>query len=267
MNYNFDIEKIMIVCHVLPGTHTPVHKNRGSHGIVFQSDGEAIYTFDDNTSINLQKNEILYLPEGATYEVKSVEPIECYAINFKLFTPTAFPAFKFKVKNSNLFLPLFQMATKVWKAKKSAFEIKCKSILYDIIFEMVKEYESEYMAKNTFELLNPAIEYIHKEYSNDNINISNLAKLCGISETYFRRIFFKCFGVSPIKYINTLKISRAKELIKSDLYTISEVAITSGFQNESYFSRKFKQETGLSPLAYSSEYLKSNSRRDKNGEI
>ena len=256
MEYNFDIEKIMIICHVLPGTHTPVHKNRGSHGIVFQSEGEAVYTFDNNTSISLQKNEILYLPQGSTYEVKSIGPAECYAINFQLFNTTSFSPFKLKVKNPNLFLTLFQKSTKVWQTKKSAFEIKCKSVLYDIIFEIIKEYETEYMSKSTFELLNPAIEYIHKKYTNENINISALSGLCNISETYFRRIFFKSFGVSPVKYINTLKINRAKELIRSDLYTISEVAIASGFQNESYFSRKFKLETGLSPLAYSTENIK-----------
>ena len=71
-----------------------------------------------------------------------------------------------------------------------------------------------------------------------------------MSESYFRRIFLKNYGISPIKYINNLKIERAKELLTSGLYTVSDVAELSGFHDESYFSREFKKHSGKTPKEY-----------------
>ena len=71
-----------------------------------------------------------------------------------------------------------------------------------------------------------------------------------MSETYFRRIFLRNFGISPIKYINNLKIDRAKDLITSGYYSISEAAEASGFHDNAYFTRKFKEATGVTPLEY-----------------
>ena len=103
----------------------------------------------------------------------------------------------------------------VWRAKASGFELKCKSELYDILYHLRKEFELGYISKSDSEIIKPAIDYIHQEYTNDNICIAYLAQRCGISETYFRRVFQKTFATSPLKYINQLKISRAKKLISS----------------------------------------------------
>lgn len=54
----------------------------------------------------------------------------------------------------------------------------------------------------------------------------------------------------PIKYINNLKMTRAKELLSSGMYTVSEVCFLSGYKDESYFSREFKKHFNLSPREY-----------------
>ena len=54
-------------------------------------------------------------------------------------------------------------------------------------------------------------------------------------------------GVSPLAYINSLKITRAKELLLSGMYTVTEVAFMSGYSDISHFSREFKKSTGVSP--------------------
>lgn len=250
MKYNFDIESIVISCYVAPGSGVPVHKNRSSHGIVFHTGGVRHYTFDETNTITICENDILYLPKGSNYTVSSQQNGGCYAINFQLFSKASFEPFKFKAKNHRNFISLFQNAEQAWRQKNSGFEMKCKSLLYNILFDLRKEYELGYIAKDTISLIKPAIDYIYTEYTNDNIEISYLAELCNMSEAYFRRIFLKNFGISPIKYINNLKIDRAKELITSGLYSISDAAVASGFHDDSYFSRKFKEATGMSPSEY-----------------
>ena len=250
MKYNFDIENIALACHVVPGSGAPVHKNRSSHGIVIHGGGVRQYTFDGTNTVTILENDILYLPKGSNYTVKSQADEGCYAINFQLFSNVSFEPFKFKAKNYKSFIRLFQIAERAWRQKDSGFEMKCKSLLYNILFDLRKEYELGYIANDTISLIKPAIDYIYTEYTNDNIEISYLAELCNMSEAYFRRIFLKNFGISPIKYINNLKIDRAKELITSGLYSISDAAVASGFHDDSYFSRKFKEATGMSPSEY-----------------
>lgn len=83
--------------------------------------------------------------------------------------------------------------------------------------------------------------------------MKELSQNANISYEYFRRIFENVYGVSPVKYLNKLRIDRAKELLNSGMYTVADAAFQSGFSDISYFSRFFKKETGLSP----SEYKKS----------
>lgn len=250
MNYNFDIESIALACYVGAGSGTPVHKNRPSHGIVFHTGGVREYTFDENNTITVLENDILYLPKGANYTVKTQGEGGCYAINFQFFSSPSFEPFKFKIKNHKGFGDLFRNAEQVWRKKSLGFEVKCKSLLYNILYELIKEYEIGYIPSTKTRLIKPAIDYIFTEYTNDNIEVSCLAKLCNMSESYFRRIFLKNYGISPIKYINKLKVERAKELLVSGLYTVSEVAELSGFHDESYFSREFKKHFNIAPSEY-----------------
>ena len=115
---------------------------------------------------------------------------------------------------------------------------------------MLGEYEKKYFPKSAERIIEPAIEYIHKNYTSKNISVEYLANLCGISTTYLRNIFLKCKNTTPVKYINGLKLSRAKELIVSGYYSIPKISELSGFGDESYFCRYFKKMTGMTATEY-----------------
>ncbi len=249
MNYNFNIDKIVLACNVLPGTGAPVHTNRKSHGLAFYESEGSTFTFGQNDFV-AKPNSIVYLPKGSDYTVKGSISGGCYAINFDICPNRDFKPFVFSTKNKSNFLERFKKAESIWRSQTFCYEMKCKAELYSIICDMQDEFRLGYIAKSTLEMIMPAIDYIHKNYTTDNISIAFLAQICDISETYFRQVFRKSHGISPLKYINNLKITRAKELIESGMYSISEVALFSGFHDESYFSREFKKATGVSPKNY-----------------
>ena len=66
----------------------------------------------------------------------------------------------------------------------------------------------------------------------------------------FRRKFKAFTGLSPLKYINFLRVEKAKEMIKSNLYTQTEIAEACGFNSTAYFVKIFKSITGNSPGKY-----------------
>lgn len=250
INHNFNISEIITACFVAPGGGTPIHKNRPSHGLALHMGGERYYKFSSGKKLFVCQGDLVYLPKGSDYVVESVSTGGVYAINFELFETVDFDPFVMKTKNIGEFSESFKHAENAWHIKKNGFEMKCKSILYTVILDIIKEYSCKYISTKTENLIIPAVTYIHSEYTKKIISIANLAEMCGVSETYFRKIFFNVKGCSPVDYINSLKLSRAKELLSSGMYTVSEVSEQSGFHDESYFSRFFKKQTGLSPSKY-----------------
>lgn len=126
------------------------------------------------------------------------------------------------------------------------------SILYNLYSDAIKATNQKNAKKN--ELLSKITSYILSHYTEIDFSVKDVADYGGISETHLRRIFKQNFNISPIKYINCLKLDKAKNMLQSSNYTINEIALSVGFDDPYYFSRLFKHETGLSP----SEYKKNN---------
>lgn len=253
INYDFCIKRIILACFVPAGTGDAIHKNRSSHGLAIHTSGEKEYVFSDGKRLIVKANHIIYLPKNSSYTVISHSPGDCYAINFDIDENKNFAPFVAKVKNHSAIISHFQAANAVWTLKKNAFDLKCMAELYNIIYLLHQEYFSEYYPESKREIIRAAVEYIHENYSNEAISIEGLSALCGITPEYFRKIFRSFYGTSPIKYINGLKIARAKELLKSRMYSVTDAALLSGYTEMSHFCREFKKAVGTSP----SEYKKS----------
>jgi AraC-like DNA-binding protein len=83
-----------------------------------------------------------------------------------------------------------------------------------------------------------------------NISLDVLAGKANISKYHFCRAFKKTTGMTPMKYVNHLRVQRAKELLRRDDWNISNIAIESGFQYLSNFNRQFRKLTGFTPTSY-----------------
>ena len=246
MKQDFIVEKIELACLVKAGKGTFIHKNRASHGLALFLGGERIFCFDEK-KIKVNKNTIVYFPKGSNYIIKEREASDCYAINFQMPDNVVFEPFAFKIKNLNTYLESFKNSQKIWDKKATGYLLKVKSELYSIIYNMQSEYVIPY--GNT-SVIQPAIDYIHSNYYKENISVVHLASLCNISVVHLRNCFIKVFAISPVRYINSLKLTRAKELLESGLYTVGDVCFLSGYNDESYFSREFKKIFKLSPKEY-----------------
>lgn len=247
MKHDFNIDKIVLACLVKAGTGKNVHRNRASYGLALFLNGERTIVFENSKKVTAKENTIVYFPKGSDYVVKNQVVGDCYAINFDMPEDITFEPFAVKVKNGNLFLDSFKTSQKIWTKKNPGYVMKVKSELYNIIYNLQKEYGLPY---SRFSKIQPALDYIHSHYDKENISISYLASLCDMSTVYLRSHFVKNFGIPPIKYINDLKMQRAEELLASGQYAVREVCFLSGFFDESYFSREFSRHTGVSPKNY-----------------
>jgi AraC-like DNA-binding protein len=94
-----------------------------------------------------------------------------------------------------------------------------------------------------------ALDFID-QHIEENLSITELAKLSGYSNHYFSSIFKTATGYAPKKYINHQKIAKSKELLLYSGMNITEISDSLGFESIHYFSRLFKQIEGITPLAY-----------------
>lgn len=79
---------------------------------------------------------------------------------------------------------------------------------------------------------------------------AHLAQLCGYSEDHFIRCFAECVGSTPARYVQEQRVTAAAQQLLFSAAPIEAIAQSTGFANRFYFSRVFKQHTGLSPAEY-----------------
>ncbi len=91
--------------------------------------------------------------------------------------------------------------------------------------------------------------YIHNHYA-EKITSAHLANLCYMNESHFCRFFKKTFGKTPLSYINEYRIEKACERLRTTAKSITEIALSTGFEDINYFSRTFKKQKGISPTQF-----------------
>ncbi len=97
--------------------------------------------------------------------------------------------------------------------------------------------------------------YLH-EHLNRQITLDQMSDTINISKGHLIDLFKKEFGMTPIKYLNKIRIAKSKEFLKASSYNVNEIAEMTGFTDSRYFSRVFKQYEHMTPTEYMEKYRK-----------
>jgi AraC-like DNA-binding protein len=97
--------------------------------------------------------------------------------------------------------------------------------------------------------LEATVHYFNESFAKD-ICIEEYAKNQHMSVCWFIRSFKRYMGVTPMQYITSIRINKAKELLKNTNYSIQEISGLVGYENPLYFSRIFRKQIGCSPSGY-----------------
>ena len=93
-------------------------------------------------------------------------------------------------------------------------------------------------------MITRVLDFVSYHYMED-IRIEDLAKICHISETHFRRVFTSHMKVSPLEYINSVRIHTACEFLQKTDTPVADIAHKCGFTTNSTFNRNFRQIMGV----------------------
>lgn len=231
--------------------------DRKRWGVVLKTGGKTVYTAGGRQILSDSTHPVV-LPRSCSYSWTCLEPGQCLVIEFDaLQTDTELHSFH--ISDNGPVTRAFEKISKGLASKDPAGPLGCKQELYGLLRFLVGSAYKEYAPSGRQRLLQPAVDYMNACYFEGGITNDRLAALCGISTVHFRKTFQSVYGVSPIKYLNELRLGKARSLLGSDYVSISQIAESVGFAGIYHFSKMFRQSTGLSP----SEYAKTVKGRGK----
>ena len=101
------------------------------------------------------------------------------------------------------------------------------------------------------------LEYIEENLDQD-ISLEEMAASAGVSRTEALRCFHKTLQTTPYSYVMGVRLSRAADLLAETGLSVGEIASRTGFNQQSYFGKRFKEKTGMTPLEYRRKMRKNN---------
>ena len=130
-------------------------------------------------------------------------------------------------------------------------DFRKEEIFFFLLEQLIKEFSEKGIEQSGPEENRETkiiCNYLEKNYMK-NITLDELSGLTGLSKYYLLRSFTKQKGISPYRYLETIRIDRAKKLLEQGVLPI-EAALQTGFTDQSHFSNFFKKFIGLTPKQY-----------------
>lgn len=135
-------------------------------------------------------------------------------------------------------------------------EVSMKKHMYAFLEILCRDYvrnvfDRDKYARNLriYDKFNDIVIYINDHYDED-LTVSDIAERFYVSESYLSSIFKNNSGKSVMKYVNEVRIERAKTYLERTNMSIGQIANCVGFGDINYFSRKFRTIVGMTPSEY-----------------
>jgi len=247
--YEITIEKGSTAEHV----KTMAHVN----GLVVPISGRAKYVVNGK-SYMLKKGRILHA--GPSMElskyVGKAQNWKYYLIHYKIIDAGQAGAYldtqHFDLELNDLqfdeILSLCKQMSEYMNKKKLNSLLKLKSLIYEL-FYLILDALKDSSLMNDKELIENVKEFIYSNL-NKNLSIYNISCKVNMSPKRFTYYFTKVTGISPKKYINYCKVSKAKRLLITTDDNLNNIADEIGYHDVFYFSRFFKKQTGYAPSEF-----------------
>lgn len=207
--------------------------------------------FIDDGKVHASPESFIYIPAQTSYYQKSSDE-EIICVHFKTNAEfcekiTSFSSFSGELREK------FTLLDNLWKKKNAYTILKCKSIIYDILFGFYRSSDEEAGLSSLRKMICPTLEYMEEHFYDADFSLRAAISTSNISETYFRRIFKSVYKIAPTEYINNLRVSRAKALLLGTDLSTSEISYMCGFSSEKYFYPVFKKITNTTPKVWKRE--------------
>lgn len=238
--------------------------------------GSMMYQANNNQYL-LKKGDVLFINQKCLHSAKASPSLNCeyFAITFhptlisghkssilenkyltEIVTSERIPFVYFSAadNDSKHIISILLELEKIYKEKDTGYELLLESKLFelwfylykDIYYKLPSEPQKQYRSIIHIKL---ALDYIHTHYK-ENISLDDISSSCNLSKSSCCRLFKKIVHQTPFDYLLNYRIQKSIFYLLSEEMNITEVAISVGFSNSSYYSEVFKKYMDCSPTSY-----------------
>jgi len=211
---------------------------RPDYGFMLLLHGEVKFLCEDWELVG-KAGDVLFLPKNSYYEAVFDGETENYLVNFDGDGELSFSVPLRLLQNAPL--SCMERFDLLMEEQIDGSFLRRQGLFYLLLDRIVKETESFGKRKN----LEKAKNLLTQE-----LQICEIARACGLSESGLRKEFKEAVGISPSTYRMNYRLAKAKYLLESTDMEVSEIAEALHFYDPAYFCKVFKKSTGMSALQF-----------------
>lgn len=240
--------------------------------IIFIRQGQGTYTIN-NHSYKIKKGDLLFINSGILHnEDNGQNSISTYCMGVKklrlksltenqLLPNTMCPVLQSGMLFSRIHQFFSILAYFVEHGlEPGAAEIgNCTMRSLLVLFRSLIDNNKVMLAGEDYNLGLRIKEYIDEHYLED-INLSTISTAIRVNTYYLSHVFKKIVGYSPMQYVIHRRIGEAQNLLINTDYSITQIALMSGYNNSNYFQVVFNTMVGMPPGKYRKSWINNSSK-------
>lgn len=222
-----------------------IETTRRDLGLLMITDYPARFVYPDGESMQANAGDVVLLPKGARYTLNFLIPpgemAHPLVVNFEMTAADGsavnYDGNAMRLCRDSLGLQaLFNTAAQHYRSSAYA---RLKGTVFELLgrlFPMEQEDEC-------------CVAYINRNYT-EKFKIPELARACGMSDTFYRKRFKELTGLSPVQYINRMKVTKACQLLMYSDMKPASISEFLNFYSLPYFYKVFRSVVGMTPGEY-----------------
>lgn len=250
--FNFHLKDEAYFIHVEHGHHVAITPSE----IMEVPEGNLAFTVGENIIIKAYPNKDEGIYQTTIIHIDRTSILQALANNFPEISSSEERAFSFDtvtgkpcVITQNYIEGILHYFNNRHIITDEIIALKLKEILFLLLrskkAEQVASLLEDFVNKNTTSFKNTVENHVLND-----ISLEELAHLCNMSLSTFKRHFKKIYKAPPTEYIFERRLENSKKLLATSEQSILDVALNSGFKTVSHYSRKFKEKYGIPPSQY-----------------
>ncbi len=226
--------------------------------IYYLEEGSCHY-FIDNETYEIRAGDIVLIPEGTIHKTVYRDSdakrrlIYCAQTYIPASVSRHLSTIIYVYRNKKISNEILSILNEIEKECSSPDKFSDNMILchmHKLFFLLARNTDTELPRRSTNTYTAATIAYIKENYFED-ITLSDLAARCAVTPEHLSRTFKRDTGFGISEYLSIIRLQQAQFLLCSDpTLSVAEVAAKCGFSDSNYFSKRFKEMYGMSPLNF-----------------
>lgn len=211
-------------------------------------------SYINKTAMPIEKKRVICSKPNQKRRTKF--PFKCYYVHFNIYDESLYnelyslPDF-INIENYSEYERIFKDLYKYSGTYIKRDEIIMQSLILKLIYNLGTEAVKCSRRENTTfnSSINKALKYINENIEDD-LSLQKVAEQVSLSPTYFHASFKRAVGKTLREYVEDIRIKKSINLMLTTEMTLAQIAYSSGFSSQSYFSSLFKHKMDCTPRAY-----------------